>query len=172
MSFDLQKFSQATFALRSRRVPIKESALQHFFGEGEPQEIELRQLDGIELSQCLDAERLNTDIQAVIGALIASESDEKARAIQDLLGIGGKVPNDVAKRIEMLTIGSVNPHFDREASIRICRFFPIEFYQWTNVIQNLSGAGAELGESKSSGAIPASGRRARSAGASGDRSMN
>ena len=154
MAFDLNRFSQATFALRSRRVPIKESALLHFFGEGEPQEIELRQLDGIELSRCLDAERLNTDIHAVIGALIASESDEKARAIQDLLGIGGKVPNEVAKRIEMLNLGSVDPHFDREASIRICRFFPVEFHQWTNIIQNLSGLGAELGESTGSGAIP------------------
>src|SRR5512137_480509 len=115
MSFDHTGFSQATFALRSRRVPIKESALLHFFGEGDVHEIELRQLDGIELSRCLDAERLNTDLQAVIGALVASESEEKARAIQDLLGLGGKVPNEVAKRIEMLCLGSVDPHFDRES---------------------------------------------------------
>lgn len=151
MAFDVARFSGASLTLRTRKVPVVSSDLTQFFDEGDVHEVELRQLDGCELARCLEAPRINRDIGELVQQMTREEAAGKATAIREMLGIGDKVPDEVAKRIEMLCIASVNPKFDREAAIKLCRYFPIEFMQWTRAIENLSAEGGMLGEASGSG---------------------
>lgn len=91
---------------------------------------------------------------------IAGEGD-KASELQKALGLAdGEVPKDVSERIEVLAIGSVDPVIGderRDVILRLVELYPVTFYTLTNKIQNLTGAGAELGKPKSSGKTRKSG---------------
>jgi hypothetical protein len=150
MAFDAAKFSRLSLSPRTARVHLP--ALAGFFEKGEKPEFEVRGLEGVELSRCHDAVRTNRDIAELAGQILAGDSADKVTAIREAMGIGERVPDEIAKRVEMLVIGSVEPKLDREAALKLCKALPIEFYQLTNEITRLTGEGARLGESTGSGA--------------------
>lgn len=170
MPFDAARFSRASFIPRSARLKLP--SLADFFDAGEEPEFEVRGLDGSELAQTHDAVRRNKDLTELVTGLLSSDSAEKVVAIREAMGIGDKVPDEIAKRLEILTLGSVEPKFDREAALKLCRAFPIEFYLLTNKVTELTGEGATLGESTGSGATTASEPPSRSRTTSGDRSSS
>jgi hypothetical protein len=67
------------------------------------------------------------------------------------------VPDDVAKRIEHLVLGSVDPVCTPDLAVRLCETYPVEFYQLTTKILELTGKGQEPGKSKRSGKTAMSG---------------
>lgn len=168
--FDTARFTQAPFAARTARVPLP--ALAVFFDEGEIPAFEVRGLEGSELARCNEAVRVNRDVGELVAGLMSDASADKVMAVRDALGVGDAVPDEIAKRVEMLVIAGVEPKLDREAVLKLARAFPIEFYQLTNRITVLTGEGMVLGESSGSGAIPASEPLAPSAGDSADHSTN
>ncbi len=152
--FDIAKFQRATVMPRTARVPLP--ALAAFFSAGAPAEFEVRGLEGVELAQTRDAVQRNKDLGELVAGILSSDSAEKIAAIREAMGIGDKVPDEIAKRLEMLALGSVEPKLDREACLKLCRACPIEFYSLTNKITELTGEGCVLGESTGSGPNPAS----------------
>lgn len=168
--FDTARFTQAPFVARTARVPLP--ALAAFFAEGERPEFEVRGLEGSELARCNEAIRINRDVGELVAGLMSDATAEKVMAVRDALGVGDRVPDEIAKRIEMLVIASVEPKLDREAVLKLARTFPIEFYQITNKITQLTGEGMMLGESNGSGANPASEPPALSAGDSAGHSTS
>lgn len=169
--FDATRFNATPATLRTADYEIK--ALAGFFEEDQPPIFRVRQLTGEELAACQEAAKVNRDTAELITGLMADDPKEKVEAVLTAMGRSQtKVPDEHAKRLEMLVLGSVEPKLDRSTVINLATRFPVDFMILTNMISGLSGQGAILGESSGSGATPASGRRARSGGESKSRSMN
>lgn len=158
MSMDLQRFQSASFQTREAEIKVPE--LAEFFDGKKTPVWKVRGLTGAELGRANEASERGIDnIRAMVKAM-AGEGD-KATAIQQALGVGGDdVPADVSRRIELLTLGSVDPALgpeNRDVAVRLAETFPTTFYNLTNRILSLTGQGAELGKPKRSGKTAASG---------------
>ena len=155
MTFDAKKFLKTKFTPRTEEVPVPD--LQAFFPEGAKAVWTVRGLTGQEIGRAAEAADRNKTIGAILEGLTAEAAKDKAEALKELLGIGGKTPQDIAKRLEHLTVGSVDPPCTLDLAVRICEVFPIEFYQITNKIMQLTGQGQMPGKQQPSGATGKSG---------------
>jgi hypothetical protein len=140
MPFNSDRFERAKFEARKARVSVE--ALAPFFDDGEPAEWEVRGLTAAELHQAMEASTRQSSIESIIKAL-ATKADQ-ANAIRQALGMAGDTPGEIAKRIEMLVMASIQPTIDMPAAVKLAENFPIEFLQLTNKISELTGQGAEL----------------------------
>jgi hypothetical protein len=61
-----------------------------------------------------------------------------------VLGLIKDTPGEIAKRLEMLVMGSVAPAVSLPVAVKLAEAFPIEFLQLTNEISDLTGRGADL----------------------------
>jgi hypothetical protein len=153
---DLQKFGSATFIQREASIPVPE--LDEFFEEGEERVWVVRGLTAAELGR---AKQLAQVRPATLDALVSAIAGKggKGEEIRAALGLSDEdVPEDVSRRIEMLVAGSVSPKLtpdDRDVVVKLSEAFPTTFYNLTNQITNLTGAGAETGKRKPSGKTPA-----------------
>jgi len=111
----------------------------------------VRGLEGVEVARSNEAMERNKNIAAILEGLIAKNMQNKVQAVKQLIGVDEKVPNEIAKRIELLIIGSIDPKVDTELAVKICRVYPIEFYQITNKITELTGRGHVPGKPKPCG---------------------
>lgn len=142
MPFNIKKFSKTEFITRTEDIPVPD--LKEFFDEGEKPVWTVRNLTGHELGKANEAAQRNRSIAAILEGLISTNNKEKVEAIKTSLGLDDTTPDDIAKRIELLTLGSVNPEIDHETAVRLCTFFPIEVFQLTNKISELTGQGAQI----------------------------
>ncbi|HHB11934.1 MAG TPA: hypothetical protein ENK62_01885 [Chromatiales bacterium] len=152
MGFDSRKFLNTEFRPRTEEVRVPD--LAPFF-DGEPVWV-VRGLTGHELARVNAAAEAARSMEALAEALAAQAPAEKAEALKQLLGLGEDTPEDLARRIEMLRLGSVEPECDRELAVKLADAYPVEFYQLTNAISRLTGMGKLPGEPSGSGATPAS----------------
>lgn len=151
--FDKKKFMKAEFEQRTEKVPVKE--LKEFFNEDEDPVWIVRNLSGHELGKVNEAAQRNRTIGAILDGILSAEVKDKVDAIKAAIGMTDNTPDDIARRIEMLTIGSVDPEIDHETAVRICAYHPTRLYELTNMITLLSGQGAQVKKKRSnSGAIP------------------
>ena len=151
MPFDTKKFLQAKFTAREEIIPVPD--MVDFFPKGEKPEWKVRGMEGVEVARSNEAMDKNKNIAAILEGLISSGTREKIDSVKALIGVDEKVPNEIAKRIEMLIIGSIDPKVDTELAVKICRVYPIEFYTITNKITVLTGKGHVPGKPKASGEI-------------------
>ena len=155
MSFDKKKFMKTTFEPRIEKVPVPD--LKDFFEEGAEPVWSVRNLSGHELGKVNEAEARNKAISQILDVIISVDAKDKVAAIKASIGLDDNTPSDIARRLEMLTIGSVDPSIDQETAVKLCTYYPIEFYQLTNAITRLTGQGAQVKKKQSSsGVIPAS----------------
>jgi hypothetical protein len=152
MGFNTDRFEQTTFSAREATVELPE--LAGFFDDGEPPRFRVRGLEGEEMARVFTAVKTNADLAGMVEAIAAGEAAEKIAALRQSLGIGDKVPDEVAKRIEQLVIGSVEPKLPRSVVVKLCRVYPVEFWQLTNKIAELTGLGSVPGEPASSTPTP------------------
>jgi len=145
---DLDKFATAQLSSRTAEVQVPE--LAEFFAEGEAPVWTVRNLTAAEFGRCMEAgsERTKENVRALIAAF-AGEGD-KTEAVQRVAGIApDEVPEDIARRLSELTIGSVNPALGegkRDLAIRLADKFPNVFFRLTKKIRDLTDQGAELGK--------------------------
>ncbi len=154
MSFDLKKFSKAKFTARTEAVPVP--ALAVFFADEAKAEFVVRGLTGEEMARVNEAQTKSKNIAAIIEAIASQTQSEKVKGLKDSLGLGDDMPSDLARRIEMLALGCVEPELDVQAASKIFRVAPVDGYNLTNKITVLSGQGMTVGEQ------PASGSKAKS----------
>lgn len=169
MPFDTKKFLKEKFVPRTEDVPVPD--MKVWFVEGEKPVWTVRGMTGQELGRASEAAERNKSIGAILEGLLAQESKEKTHAVKELLGMAGGTPPDIAKRIEWLIMASVQPVCTLDLALKVCEVFPIEFFQITNVIMQLTGRGQVPGKQKPSGAIPKSGNVSPSDTPEGDSSM-
>lgn len=155
---DLNKFLAESLSPRTATIAVPE--LKGFFGKDKP-EWKVRGLTGVELGrikQTASAEG-QEKLQALIAALAGA--GDKAEALRAVMGVAdGDVPEDISRRIEMLTVASVEPGLGtekRDVAVKLAESFPTVFYNLTTQILSLTGQGAELGKPKRSGKTATSG---------------
>lgn len=148
MAFDERAFLKAKAEPRTARVPV--AALAGFFEEGEEAVFTVRGISGAELARVNEAVAKNKNLAAIVQALASQTSDPEK--LKELMGLSTtKQPDEIVKRLEMLTIGAVEPKVSMDVAIKIAKAIPIEFYALTDRILRLTGEGAELGKPKPSG---------------------
>lgn len=140
MPFDVERFQRTKFEPRRGKVAVE--ALGAFFAADEPPEWQVRGLSATELHRALEASRRQGSIEAIVKALAAS--GDQATAVRQALGLAGDTPGEIAKRLEMLTLGSVQPVIDLPTAVQLAESFPIEFLSITNEISALTGLGADV----------------------------
>jgi len=148
MGFDTKAFKKAKFEDRTERVPVPD--LAEWFEEGEEAVFVVRGLTGEELARCNEAARHNKNINSVVEAIAGQNEQEKIDALRETLGISTSVPDDLAKRMEQFSYGTVDPDMDHEAAVKFAQEYPIEFYQITNKIAELTGQGRQIVKKKNS----------------------
>ncbi len=154
MPFDAKKFLKTKFMHRTEDVPVPDLAA--FFPEGARPVWRVRGLTGHELGRSNEAAARNKSILAILEGITSAMSKDTTQAIRELIGTDGSTPQDVAKRIEQLVIGSVDPECTQELAVRLCEVKPIEFWALTNMIVRLTGLGQMPGKQEPSGETPKS----------------
>ena len=147
MAFNKEQFQSANFMERTEKVPVPE--LKDFFDEGNP-EWEVRGLTGPELAKVNDASKQNKAMAELIEGFASENYIEKVEAIKESLGLTGSVPDEIARGIALIKIGSIEPVCSQEMAVRLANVQPVPFYRLWRKIMELSGLGQSLGESSAS----------------------
>jgi len=146
MTFDLERFRGAALAPRQASVPVPDLAA--FFADGAEPVWTVRGLTGEEIARCNESNARHSTIAAAVQALAnsAAAKADTVDALQSLLGYGTDVPEDLAKRFDHLTFGSVEPVIDRALAVKLFAAYPIVAYTLTNKILELTGMGPDVGK--------------------------
>ncbi len=139
--FDLKKFQSTQFVPRTEAVKVPD--LKDFFPDGGEPVWTVRGLTGQELGVVNETAQRNKKLTAILEGLISNKNTENAAAIKKLIGADGDVTEDVAKRLEIFRIGSVDPEVDMPDAVKFCTVWPIEFSIITSAIYKLTGQGHE-----------------------------
>ncbi len=142
MGFDVEKFARAELPPRTAVVPVP--ALAVFFGADEAPEWHVRGLSAVELHRALEAGKRQGAVESIVQAL--AKSGDQVAAVRKALGLSADTPGEIAKRLEMLVMGSTAPAIDLPVAVKLASAFPVEFMQLTNEITALTGQGADLGK--------------------------
>lgn len=151
MGFDLARFARATMAPREAEVKIPE--MKCWFPEGEEPVFKVRGLTGEEYYSVRAAVQKRTDIEAIAQKLFSGDGGAIAEAVREHYGA---VPEEYARRVEVLKLGSVDPKFDHMQALKFFQNFPTPATMITTEILRATGEGSVVGESKGSGGTPAS----------------
>lgn len=140
MPFNADRFECASFEARRTRVQV--AALAQFFDDGEAPEWEVRGLSAIELHRAIEAGRRQGSIDSIVKAIAAN--GDQASAVRRALGLSKDTPGEIAKRLEMLVLGSVAPVVTLPQAVKLAEAFPVDFLSLTNEITELTGKGFDL----------------------------
>lgn len=146
--FDATQFSREKFAPRTAVVRV--DALSHWF-DGEPVWT-VRGMTGAELARCNDAVAKNRQL-STLAEVLETSTGSTLGEVKNAIGLGDRVPDEIAKRLENITIGSVSPTVSLPVAVKLAEHFPVEFYLLTNKILELTGLGAQA-EKKPTGSGP------------------
>jgi hypothetical protein len=152
--FDSKKFLKTKFTPRTEEVPVPD--LADFFPDGAKAVWKVRGLTGHELGRANEAADRNKNVVAILEGIASGVAKEQTEAVKQLLGVAGSTPHDIAKRLEHLVLGSMDPPCTPDLAVRLCETFPVEFFQITNRIVELTGRGQMPGKQQPSGEIPKS----------------
>jgi len=155
MGFAADKFVSARVQARTETVPVPD--LADWFEPGEPPVWVVRGLSANDLVRADAAKDARRRESALVEALQSGAHAEIVRNLQAMLGRSDDVQPDMARRLELLVAGSVEPTCSVELAVRLGEHFPVVFFQLTNTILTLTGRGSDV-EKKPSGstATPAS----------------
>jgi len=144
MPFNAEQFAQADTQLRTKTIEVPE--LAQWFGEDEAAVWRVRGLNGNELAYANNAMDRWEREDTMIEALASQDKDKIASAIKETLGRSGaaEVQPEMAKRMEYLVAGSVEPACDLSTASLLFERFPVKFLELTNAILALTGQGVEV----------------------------
>jgi hypothetical protein len=151
MGFDRKAFMATQFVPKEAEVEIKDTELVNFF-DGE-KFWKVRGLTGPQVGKANETAENIGPLKSIIEGIASGRGKETTKSIKEMLGATDDVPADIAKRLEHLCIGSVEPEVNMELAVRMCDKFPVEFYNLTNKILELTGHGHVPGKAKPSGTM-------------------
>lgn len=135
--FLTEKFAQAKFEPRTEEVEVP--LLKEFFSEGQEPKFIIKGLNAIELNAAIEANNKQKSIDNVIKAI--STDRDQINSIRKALGVSNDTPGEIAKRIEAMVLGCVSPTLNHAQVVKFSENFPLEFFDITNRIFNLTGQG-------------------------------
>lgn len=150
MAFDKAAFMRQTFEPRIATIDLP--ALKLWF-DGKNTEWKVRGQTASEMARSFDSANKAKNLESIINAI--SHSENQVKELKKAIGISDDVPDDIIKRLEQLVSCSVEPVCDMPLAVKLAETFPIEFYQITNKIVELTGQGMNVPKQKSSGKIVA-----------------
>jgi hypothetical protein len=151
MSFDMTKFRRAKLISRTAEVKVPE--LKDWFEEGAEPVMIVRGLTGEEFYNVREAVAKQRDLQTIASRLLSGQGEAMAEALEEFFG---GVPDEYARRVEVLVAGCVEPKMDRPDALRFFKHFPSTAHLVADAILRATGEGSVAGESKGCGEIPAS----------------
>jgi hypothetical protein len=149
MPFDAKKFMAAQFEPRMSEISVP--GLVDFFGPDEQPVWKVRGQTADEVARTIEAGDKHRNIDAVIAAI--GENSDKIQELRDVIGISKERHTDIIKRLEQLTMCSVEPAITLDIAVKLAETRPIELYILTNEILRLTGLGQDLKKSPTSGKI-------------------
>ena len=152
MAFDVKKFMKTSFSPREAEVEVPD--MKEFFGESEKPIFKVRGLTGPELARVHDAQDKHKDLAGILDAIASNVSEDKIAGIVKTLGLSTDTPAEIVRRLEMFTLGVLEPKVDLDVAVKIADTFPIEFYSVTSKISELTGKGQLPGKPQTSGETP------------------
>lgn len=160
MKFNQTKFTKQQFVDRTEDVEV--SALRPWFDFDEDDQVkeegqkdgkkkqevlppclwQVRGLTGSEFATMMVAASKSKNLNTIIEAI--GSTQVKTEELKNIMGLGEDTPEDLAKRLEQLVLGSVEPSIDSSMAVKLASTFPIEFYILTNKITALTGLGRDI----------------------------
>jgi len=145
MGFDKNKFIGQSFHPREGVVLVPD--MKAFFPDDcESCEWKCSGLTADELSQCNEAADKMKGLATMVDAIAGGTDKEKMNAIKSVLGIDVEMTPDMVKRLELIVRGTVDVVVDLAMAVKLSQVYPIEFFDITNEILNLTGQGQEMGK--------------------------
>jgi len=151
MPFDLDRFRRISLVPRSEEVKTPE--LKEWFDEDAEPVFKIRGLTGEEFYRVREASAKRRDMEQIAARLLSGAGEAIAEAIEEFYG---GVPDEFARRVEILIAGCVEPQLDRMDAMRLFKHFPSTAHTLADAILKATGEGSVPGESIGSGEIPAS----------------
>lgn len=136
--FKLDEFRRSEFTPRTSEVELP--SLKDFF-DGPPV-WKVRGLNSSELHLAMDAARRQASLDTIVKAI--SNTGEVAAGVRKMLGMSGDTPGEIAKRLEMMVMGSLVPKVELGDAVKFAEAFPVEFLTITNEITMLTGKGYDM----------------------------
>lgn len=125
-----------------------------YFEDGEPLVWRVRMATASELFRAREAPQRQEQVFKAAMAL-ASSGNVEGGELRKLYGLDSQdTPAEVSRRIDLLVWASVHPVIgpeNRDKVVELSETHPLIFMNLTNLIDQLSGLGAQLGKSKPSG---------------------
>jgi len=148
VGFDAKRFMENKLVAREGEVRVPD--MSGWFADGDEPVWRVRGLTGKELGRADEAAARNLKVNAILEGIVGGSNKKPKKALKQM--VDPDTPQDVARRIELFIMRSVDPPADLELAKKVCREFPIEFKQITNKVIELTGSGHVLpGKSKPSG---------------------
>jgi hypothetical protein len=141
MAFDYKGFEQARLVPRSKKIPVEE--LAEWFCDG-PAVWEVRGLTANEIARANEAEVNNRRVSAITEAIASGSRKDIVEEIRAATGKTTETRPDLARRLSLLELGSVEPQCSEEMAVKLGQSFPTQFYLLTNTILELTGQGADV----------------------------
>jgi hypothetical protein len=155
MGFDVEGFSSAKATARTMDVPVAD--LRDWFG---PEDAAVWRVRGLTANELVRADAAKESMKregALVDALAAGSRGDIVRNLQAMLGRGDDVEPDMARRVEILRAGSLEPECTTQLAVRLAEHFPVVFFQLSNAILTLTGQGSDVEKKpRPSGETPAS----------------
>jgi hypothetical protein len=139
--FNAGKFNSAVLAPRTQDVPVPDLAA--WFDDSDPV-WRVRGLTANEIAKTRVAGEARRRESAFAAALATGSKSEIIAEVQHAIGRSDSVEPDLARRLEMLTLGSVDPLCPLDVAVRLAEHFPTVFYQLTDRILTLTGLGSDV----------------------------
>ncbi len=147
---DTDKFMKQEY--RPREGTVFVTALSDYFEEGKEPVYKVRGLTATELAQAEETAEKNKNVMALVEAMAGGTGKDKVDAVKKALGFDSEeVPNELAKKLEYVTLGSVDPVITLDVAVKMAECHPIEFMSISREILVLTGQGHVPGKQKPSG---------------------
>jgi hypothetical protein len=151
MSIDVKALQKQKFDKRTKVIPVPR--LKDWTKNGGDPTWTIQSLGTKEIwkAEVAASEESRNAVAQLSEALAGSDINEAAEKIKSLVGVSADIPQELAKRIFLLTFASIDPVCDLTTAGIIHEHFPTDFLNITQEILNISGLGSKKKESKSSG---------------------
>lgn len=144
--FDSSKFLSTPFKPRTETVRIPQ--LKEFFAEGLDPTWTVRGLEAQELATVRLARFKRRNQLAALNTLSSFSASTSARQamLEKIISMSGEVEAEVAGRLEMLCIASVEPKISMDIAVKLSQIYPTVFWSLTDMVTTLTDQGAVVGE--------------------------
>lgn len=151
MAFDMDRFRRVE--LKARTIAVKVPEMKEWFGDDAEPLFLVRGLTGEEFYAVREASKKRADLQAIASKILSGNGEAFGEAIEEFYGA---VPDEFARRVELLIFGCTEPRLDRPEAMKLFKHFPSTAHTICDEILRATGEGSVAGESKGSGGTPAS----------------